>query len=315
MSTGTARALFVFFLIVNCILWSRSRYGQPLQGSSLLRGQTSLVKRISEELSTPQRTRVYVNSEEEVCTRPIALLHLLTLCIQCRPLAFPIESQCHHIDENCPDSNTALSIQYLHHYFCTEATLRPLVFVGLLIWLAFLFSTLGISASDFFTPNLATIAQILGLDENVAGVTFLAFGNGSPDLFSTFSAMRADSGSLAVGELLGAATFIVSCVVGSMCIIKPFQVHRKPFLRDVGFFSAAVLLILIILWDGHISRWEAASLVGLYLIYAVVVIIGSWWERKRERRRYQEAQERDVYAESPYTDERKTFSISIADHQ
>ncbi|KAF4614222.1 hypothetical protein D9613_007752 [Agrocybe pediades] len=285
MSTGTARALFVFFLALNCILWSTSRYGHPNR-PSLLHGQSSLVKRISDELSTPQAARLHTNYEEE-----------------CQPLAFPVESQCHHVEENCPDSDTALSIQYLQHYFCAEATLRPLVFVGLLVWLAFLFSTLGISASDFFTPNLATIAQILGLDENVAGVTFLAFGNGSPDLFSTFSAMRADSGSLAVGELLGAATFIVSCVVGSMCIIKPFQVHRIPFLRDVGFFFAAVTLILVILWDGRISRWEAATLVALYLIYVVTVIVGSWWERKRERRRFQEAQERDAYAESPYTDE------------
>src|SRR6267154_1072085 len=105
-------------------------------------------------------------------------------------------------------------MHYLGKYYCTEPILRPAVFASLFIWLIFLFSTLGISASDFFTPNLATLAQLLGLDENVAGVTFLAFGNGSPDLFATFSALRANAGSLAIGELLGAATFIVSCVVG-----------------------------------------------------------------------------------------------------
>jgi sodium/potassium/calcium exchanger 6 len=149
----------------------------------------------------------------------------------------------------------------------------------------FLFSTLGISASDFFTPNLATIAQLLGLDENVAGVTFLAFGNGSPDLFSTFSAMRANSGSLAIGELLGAASFIVSCVVGSMCIIKPFKVHRGPFLRDVGFFTVAVTLLLVILLDGQIRPWEAGLMIALYLIYVGVVVFGTWWERRRERKR------------------------------
>jgi len=35
------------------------------------------------------------------------------------------------------------------------------------------------------------------------------FGNGSPDVFSTFSAMHANSGSLAIGDLLGAASFIL----------------------------------------------------------------------------------------------------------
>ena len=154
---------------------------------------------------------------------------------QCRPIEFAVEDQCAHVSEACPSSTTFLSINYLHSYFCATPAARPFVFAGLIVWLIFLFSTLGISASDFFCPNLGTIAHLLGLDENVAGVTFLAFGNGSPDMFATFSAMRSNSGGLAIGELLGAAAFITSCVVGSMCIIKPFKVNRGPFLRDVGF--------------------------------------------------------------------------------
>jgi solute carrier family 24 (sodium/potassium/calcium exchanger), member 6 len=190
-----------------------------------------------------------------------------------------------------------MSVHYLGQYYCTNTVFRPAVFAGLLIWLVFLFSTLGISASDFFTPNLATIAQLLGLDENVAGVTFLAFGNGSPDVFSTFSAMRANSGSLAIGELLGAASFIVSCVVGSMCIIKPFRVHRKPFLRDVGFFTVAVSLLLVILWDGQIFSWEAGILIALYVVYVIVVVVGTWWDRRQEKTRRVEAMIRAEYEE------------------
>ena len=110
---------------------------------------------------------------------------------------------------------TFLSIGYLEDYFCSDVAARPFLFIGYALWLVFLFSTLGISASDFFCPNLATISSFHGLDESVAGVTFLAFGNGSPDLFSTFSAFKANSGSLAVGELIGAASFIVSVVVDS----------------------------------------------------------------------------------------------------
>lgn len=217
-----------------------------------------------------------------------------------------MHSQCHHVEADCPQPDTLLKFDYLHHYFCTDAPLRPLVFVGLIVWLIFLFSTLGISASDFFIPNLATISHLLGLDENVAGVTLLAFGNGSPDVFSTFSAMHANSGSLAVGELLGAATFIVSCVVGSMCIIKPFQVHRAPFLRDAGFFTLAVGLVLVILWDGRIERWEAGTLIALYVGYVLLVIIGTWWEKRKERLRLKELQNRSEFAEEifpPYTDD------------
>ena len=140
---------------------------------------------------------------------------------------------------------------------------------------------------------------MLGLDESVAGVTFLAFGNGSPDVFSTFSAMRAGSGSLAIGELLGAATFIVTCVVGSMCIIKPFKVHPTPFLRDVGFFTAALILVLVILWDGKMEPWECGVMIVLYVFYVAVVVFTSWWEGRQEMNRLAEAVERAQYDEAP----------------
>lgn len=55
MSSTAGRFIFVFLLIVNCIIWSRSRYGQPVH-TSLLRSDVSLVKRISLELSQPQDT-------------------------------------------------------------------------------------------------------------------------------------------------------------------------------------------------------------------------------------------------------------------
>ncbi|KAJ6619704.1 Sodium/calcium exchanger protein-domain-containing protein [Mycena sp. CBHHK59/15] len=279
MSLASLRIVFVVLFALNCVLWSSSRYGH-IPHTSFLHGETSLVKRLSLELTNSNPTTF--DAAEK----------------QCRPLAFPTIDQCAHVQRDCPSAPTFLSIQYLEHYYCTEATLRPLVFTALIVWLIFLFSTLGISASDFFTPNLATIAQLLGLDENVAGVTFLAFGNGSPDVFSTYSAMRANSGSLAIGELLGAASFIVSCVVGSMCIIKPFYVNRGPFIRDVGFFSTAVALLLVILWDGSIRFWEAAVMIALYVFYVATVVLGTWWERTQKQRRVHEAMVRSEYDDS-----------------
>lgn len=212
-------------------------------------------------------------------------------------MSVPISEQCAHVKASCDVASSFLSIQYLEHYFCSSPTARPAIFTLFLLWLFFLFSTLGISASDFFCPNLSTIADLLGLDENVAGVTLLAFGNGSPDVFSTFSAMRADAGSLAVGELIGAASFIVSCVAGSLCIIKPFHVHPRPFLRDAGFFTVAVAMLLIILWDGEIRAWEAGSLVGLYVLYVIAVALGTWWEKRRNRKTYLEAVARGEWDE------------------
>ncbi|KAG8908711.1 hypothetical protein FRC01_007275 [Tulasnella sp. 417] len=196
---------------------------------------------------------------------------------------------------------------------CSTLSLAPSG--GLLLWLAFLFSFIGITASDFFCPNLSTIAKVFGLSDNIAGVTFLAFGNGSPDLFSTYSAMRTNSGSLAVGELLGAASFVISVVAGSMCIIKPFHVRRGAFLRDVGFFTTAVALLLFILVDGKIHVWEAASLVGLYVTYVTTVVIGTWWSNRREKQQERELLMRAEYANEETVPDVEARAYSDADEE
>ncbi|KAH9058375.1 Sodium/calcium exchanger protein-domain-containing protein [Lactarius vividus] len=298
-SYATTTLVFVVLLVFNAVLWSQSSYSQRHGSHALLSSDSHVSKRsLFGLLASGQYGSLDEDKGED----------------ECQPIAVPIEDQCKVVHDFCPTSDTFLSIPYLQTYFCATPTSRPFVFTGLLFWLVFLFSTLGISASDFFCPNLATIAQLLNLDENVAGVTFLAFGNGSPDVFATFSALRTNSGSLAIGELLGAASFIVSCVVGSMCIIKPFRVNRGPFLRDSAFFTVAVSMLLVILLDGWIYAWEAAVLVLLYFVYVLTVVVGSWWERKRETKRLLEAQIRGEFDEGvppyrdhePYRDDRES---------
>jgi solute carrier family 24 (sodium/potassium/calcium exchanger), member 6 len=158
-----------------------------------------------------------------------------------------------------------------------------------------LFSTIGIAASDFFCINLSTIASILGMSENMAGVTFLAFGNGSPDVFSTFAAMSTNSGSLALGELIGAAGFITAVVAGSMALVREFKVGKKGFIRDVGFFAVAAGFSMVFLADGKLYVWECCVMIGFYLFYVASVVTWHWHHQQRRKRR-----ERNALARSNY---------------
>ena len=112
----------------------------------------------------------------------------------------------------------------------------------------------------------------------------MAFGNGSPDVFSTFSALKSDSFALAIGELLGASAFITSIVVGSMALVQPFHVPRWPFLRDVGFFTCAVMILVACLRDGKLTLPETGGLVGMYVLYVGIVVGGNGWDARRRRR-------------------------------
>ncbi|KAL8737652.1 MAG: hypothetical protein Q9181_001466 [Wetmoreana brouardii] len=219
---------------------------------------------------------------------------------ECR-LVHTAEDQCAFVHANCPDEEAGL-LSYLQLYYCKLPHAKPFAFILLIIWLALLFSTIGIAASDFFCINLSTIASILGMSESMAGVTFLAFGNGSPDVFSTFAAMKTHSGSLAVGELIGAAGFITAVVAGSMALVRPFKVARKSFVRDVGFFTVAASFSMVFLADGHLHLWECAVMVGFYIFYVVTVVIWHWYLGQRRRRKEQEYAARGHFLD-PESDE------------
>lgn len=179
-------------------------------------------------------------------------------------------------------------MSYLQLYYCSLADAKSPAFLLLVLWTCLLFSTIGIAASDFLCINLSTIATVLGMSESFTGVTFLAFGNGSPDVFSTFAAMGSNSGSLAVGELIGAASFISAVVAGSMALVKPFKVAKRSFIRDVGFFAVAASFSLVFLGDGSLRLWECAVMIAYYLFYVVFVVTWHWWLARRRRQRRSE---------------------------
>lgn len=127
------------------------------------------------------------------------------------------------------------------------------------------------------------------MSESMAGVTFLAFGNGSPDVFSTFAAMSSHSGSMAVGELIGAAGFITAVVAGSMALVREFKVGKKTFVRDVGFFIVASCFTMVFLSDGMLHLWECCAMIGFYVFYVIVVVMWHWWLGRRRLTREREA--------------------------
>jgi len=191
---------------------------------------------------------------------------------------------------------------YLSLYYCALPNAQPVAFIILVLWIGLLFTTIGIAASDFFCINLSTIATILGMSQSMAGVTFLAFGNGSPDVFSTFAAMSTHSGSMAIGELIGAAGFITAVVAGSMALVREFKVGKKSFVRDVGFFIVAASFSMVFLADGHLLLWECCVMIAFYIFYVTVVVTWHWYLQRQRREKERIALSRGNYQGPSFTE-------------
>jgi sodium/potassium/calcium exchanger 6 len=66
-----------------------------------------------------------------------------------------------------------------------------------------------------------------------------------------------------------------------MCAIKPFRAKKFSFIRDVSFFTCAILLVMAIVSDGLIHLYESIILILFYAVYVLVVVGGNYYMKKR----------------------------------
>lgn len=212
--------------------------------------------------------------------------------------------------QNTPDCTSENGfINYPWISFCLfSPQLLPLSIFLYILWLLILFQVLGLIASEFFCPNLSAISSTLGLSHNVAGVTFLALGNGAPDVFSAMAAFsRPHTAGLAVGALFGAGIFVTTVVAGAIALIKPFKLASRPFLRDVIFYMAAVFWTFTILYRGQIELKEAIGYLALYVVYVITVVVSAyiynhWMRSYREPSESTEFTEEECEPLIPFTE-------------
>ena len=114
------------------------------------------------------------------------------------------------------------------------------------------------------------------LSETIAGVTLLAFANGAPDIIASATAGDASGGIfIAVGSLFGACAFGATVVLG-YCIYRSdgdvVEMPKVAWVRDLGFYVIAGIVILIYGMIGHITRLMAILFMGIYGVYFLLVL-------------------------------------------
>ncbi|XP_077995406.1 mitochondrial sodium/calcium exchanger protein-like [Glandiceps talaboti] len=184
------------------------------------------------------------------------------------------------VHPNCQNEDGFVNyLKITHCLFPDDEKLFYVSLIPLFLWLLYMFLALGFVAEKFFCPLLEVISKTLRLDENVAGVTFLAFGNGAPDVFSAIAAVKSGNGSghgvkLMVAGLFGSGIFITTVIVFAVVMVKSFRIDTQiEFMRDVIVYLGACFWTYYVILDGGISMGEALGFIGLYIGYVIIVVI------------------------------------------
>ncbi|CAJ0941493.1 unnamed protein product, partial [Mesorhabditis belari] len=172
---------------------------------------------------------------------------------------------------------------------CASSSARVFIIIGAIFYMLYLFVAISAAADDFFSPNVAGIVAHLGISESIAGVTFMAFGNGAPDIFGAIASVLSTpkpKAGFAVGELLGAGTFVTLCVTATIVFTKQFKAAVFETIRDLSFYLLALGWILFVfIYDKNIYLFEPLVCLGIYGCYVGTVVFSHFLHKRRKAAR------------------------------
>jgi cation:H+ antiporter len=122
------------------------------------------------------------------------------------------------------------------------------------------------------------LALRLGLTPLVIGLTVVAFGTSSPELFVSVRAALAGQGDIALGNVIGSNIANVGLILGLCALISPMRVHLQVLRFDAPVMVGVSIIALLVLADREVSRFEGLLLVIGLLAYSAINV----WLARRE---------------------------------
>lgn len=118
------------------------------------------------------------------------------------------------------------------------------------------------------------IAQWLGVDDALIGLTIIAVGTSSPELVASAVAAYRKQSDIAVGNVVGSNIFNLLWVLGltSSVVELPFEVISNTDLVMVIASSSLIIIALAISRDNTIQRAHGIVFVSLYVAYVAYVV-------------------------------------------
>lgn len=132
-----------------------------------------------------------------------------------------------------------------------------------------------VGGAELLVRGSVGLAGRLGISPLVVGLTIVAFGTSSPELFVSVRAGLAGQSELALANVLGSNIFNVLAILGIAALVAPLAVHRSVVRRDIPIMFGASLLAAALLLDGQLGRLEGGVLVALLAIYTGWLIVAS----------------------------------------
>ena len=117
-----------------------------------------------------------------------------------------------------------------------------------------------IKGADFLVDGATSVARSLNVSDLVVGLTVVAFGTSTPELFVNLIASFKGNTEIAIGNVLGSNIANIFLILGISSVIYPLAVTKGTVWKEIPFSLLAAIVLLLMANDQILDRADASAL-------------------------------------------------------
>ena len=147
-------------------------------------------------------------------------------------------------------------------------------------------------SAERFVTGAAAIAANLNVSPLIIGLTIVGFGTSAPEMVVAMFAALGGNPGLAIGNAIGSNIANIALILGVTALVIPLNVHSRILKKELPLLLGAMVLMVVLLLDGHLSRLD-----GVLLFSSLIVLL--WWITRQAMSEKQDAMEQEFEQELP----------------
>lgn len=145
-----------------------------------------------------------------------------------------------------------------------------------------------ILGAELILRTSTRIANFLGIQPIIIGLTVVAIGTSMPELAVGITAAAEGKGALAIGNIAGTNIMNILFILGLSAAIRALPLHAMSIKLDLPVMIGAALALTAMAWDGVLQAYEGILLLLAAVVYTVVLIRFSRMESASIKKEYEE---------------------------
>ena len=129
-----------------------------------------------------------------------------------------------------------------------------------------------VKGADFFVSGASSVAKALKVPSVIIGLTIVAMGTSAPETAVSITARLGGNNGISLGNIIGSNIFNLLMVIGISAVIIPFNSDKEILKRDMLWNVAITVLLLVLIFDGSLSRLDGVILLAGIAAYLTVVV-------------------------------------------